>query len=268
MKETGIIMSGNHPRLILDGTKTMTRRVVKDPRENQRRIQRQGYGHGIPSIGDLQREIELTKDTPPNVPCPYGQVGDRLWVRETWAELGWYENASDVVHLIDDREGDERYIIYAEECQTTFEWRGEDGEIEYTKAGYERSHWKPSIHMPRWASRITLEITEVRVERVQEITEEDAIAEGCYAEEPKTWWQGYREIQIGDLGVELMHQQAIGEKPPDSMLEPHKMLDRPDLLWTARKSFIPLWDSLNAKRGFGWSDNPWVWVISFKKENK
>ena len=85
------------------------------------------------------------------------------------------------------------------------------------------SKWRPSIFMPRWASRILLEITEVRAERLQEITEEDAVAEGV---------KSYYTLPSGET--------------------------------TARYHFSVLWDSLNAKCGYGWDKNPWVWVISFK----
>ena len=92
--------------------------------------------------------------------------------------------------------------------------------------------WKPSIFMPRWASRITLEIEDVRVERLQEITEEDAKAEGIFA-------YGYEAGLCGE--------GSIIELP--TYIEP----------------FMELWDSLNAKRGYGWAENPWVWVISFRR---
>lgn len=88
--------------------------------------------------------------------------------------------------------------------------------------------WNPSIFMPRWASRITLEITDVRVERVQEITEEDARAEGFPGERWATGHGDYSEIAPSE-------------------------------------QFRELWDKLNASRGFGWDANPWVWVIEFKR---
>ena len=97
------------------------------------------------------------------------------------------------------------------------------------RAGMRQWGWelRPSIFMPRWASRITLEITEVRVQRVQEIGDEDAQAEGC---------------AMGYDGPYSFHQG-----------------------FNFRGGFMALWDSINAKRGFGWDANPWVWAISFKK---
>lgn len=120
---------------------------------------------------------------------PYGVPGDRLWVRETWAKP--YVN-----------------------CDAVFR-------ADYKGAGILK--WKPSIHMPRWASRITLDVVNVRVERVQDISEEDARAEG---------------IDDGWL---------VREQFPE-----------------ARIAYRYLWDSINAKRGYGWATNPWVWVIEFK----
>lgn len=128
--------------------------------------------------------------------CPYGQPGDRLWVRETWAEDG------------------SRYTYRA--TNETWAW-----------------HWAPSIFMPRAASRITLEITDVRVERVQDISEEDARAEGVTRElrGPRTY-------------------------PDRHAARSHE---------TYRDAYMRLWDALNAKRGCGWAVNPWVWVISFQR---
>lgn len=127
-------------------------------------------------------------------PCKYGIAGDRLWVRETWQSAA----AMGVCHASDD------YFVY----------RATDPDWE-TCEGWQ---WRPSIFMPRKASRITLEITDVRAERLQDITNKDARAEGL----------------------------ARGTVYP-------------------RMWFEDLWDSINAKRGFGWDVNPFVWVITFKK---
>ncbi len=194
MTETGIIMSGEDPRLIIDLTKTMTRRtygleeINKDPDNwHLAACFQDGIARFFCDIGD-----ELTLN------CPYGGYGDRLWVRETFYESEYFLSEDDL----------SKPKIYYKA----------DGEQEFPHD----KHWKPSIHMPRWASRITLEITDIRVERVQEITEEDATAEG----------------------IELL-------KP--SMC-----------CYTNRYCFQVLWDSLNAKRGYGLEVNPFVWVISFK----
>jgi len=138
--------------------------------------------------------------------CPYGQVGDRLWCKETWFpnHLDWRErhNISDVDYKAD---YDGRGSFY------------EDGD----------PSWRPSIFMPRWASRIDLEITDIRVERLQEIISGDCLAEGILAS---------CDDGIGVQGMELDYK------------------------------FSKLWDSLNAKRGYSWESNPFVWVIEFKRQ--
>jgi len=132
--------------------------------------------------------------------CPYGKPGDRLWVRETWQFTGTELNV------------EPGYVYRA----TDPDW----SEMEGWK-------WRPSIFMPRDASRILLEVTGVRVERVQEITEDDARAEGCQGEPEYT--------SKGGQG------------------------------WVYDFEFQKLWDSINAKRGYSWESNPWVWVVSFRR---
>lgn len=160
--------------------------------------------------------------------CPFGEVGDRLWVRETWSVVS--HSFSDDGQLIDwdpDRPaikvhempfGNGYYsghAIYA--ADGYFQWGDEDGDET------DRSHWKPSIHMPRAACRIILEITSVRVERLQEISEADACAEGC-------------DNSKSDAAI------AAGwyEKPI--------------------AAFRRVW----GQTGGQWNANPWVWVIEFK----
>jgi len=125
---------------------------------------------------------------------PYGQAGDRLWVRETWAVANYKGQSVGP------------YVADAEE-------------VVYRADGFDlKGRWRPSIHMPRIASRIDLLIKQVRVERLQQISTDDAVAEGI------------KELQGG-----------------------------------ATVEFMNLWDSINAKRGFGWATNPWVWVIEFDR---
>ena len=204
MKETGIIMSGNHPKLILDGIKTMTRRVIKpQPFEVSQQSQLIRLREGDPYL----RTAEYY--------CPYGQVGDRLWVRENFFYGGgFYDNRTCNIRYAVDNVEIKYKIPDGYSWDKTCKWC-------YTKL--DGSHpIRPSIFMPRWASRITLEITEVRVERLQEISDSDCQAEGCQYPQ----WHGSHTSWKG--------------------------------------AYKALWDSLNAKRGYGWEVNPWLWVISFK----
>ena len=203
-RERPILMSGPMVRAVLDGRKTQTRRVVK-----RRRFDADG------SEGDGRGEWCVTQPThgwTPDLiardyPCPYGVTGDRLWVRETWAAEPQFDHLSPAD------------IPMTAQCA---------GRVLYDSAivrGFHRP--RPSIHMPRWASRLTLEITGVRVERVQAITEADAKAEGV---------EHYAAAHLSrDHGLSAVEQ------------------------------FAYLWDSLNAPRGYSFGSDPWVWVLEFRR---
>ncbi|MBU2060080.1 MAG: hypothetical protein KKB38_20410 [Gammaproteobacteria bacterium] len=228
MKEHGIVMSGDHPVKILNGTKTMTRRVAKDPRRPSReRDAFLSFSTGHPSMGDIEYEAENPQK--PNFSCPYGQVGDRLWGRETWSLTGVYA----VDPCINYRADVSQKCIHPGAL-----WDFEKKEFRrgvFSK----RSGWRSSRFMPRWASRITLEITGVMVERLQDISEDDAKAEGV------TVIQGTH--------------QAFAKNPDTGKLE---LIGQPEP-YTARYHFESLWDSINGKI-HPWANNDWVWVISFK----
>lgn len=174
MSERPIIFSGPMVRSIIEGSKTQTRRVVKQckqfteagvagPHDAYNAMMSADYSHARFLVaGDMGY-------TEP-VYCPYGQPGDRLWVRETWRpeELA---SGNDVIRFRADQSF--KGIPATQDAANKWvsaSWR--DGE------GHDNWRWRPSIHMPRWASRITLEITGVRVERLQEITPDDCRAEG------------------------------------------------------------------------------------------
>ena len=195
MKERGIILCDWQVQAVLDGRKTRhTVPVEPQPPE--------GWG-GISDTYALATH------------CPFGKVGDRLWVKETW----WHERLSD-----------QENAAFGDGTMLSRYDKG-TGKI-FRIPGWTPTapHWRkrPSIHMPRWASRITLEITGVRVERVHEITEEDARAEGIDMDVPKA-----------------PHVPGMGATHPSAV-------------------FSDLWDSSYAKRGFGWDSNPWVWAITFE----
>lgn len=200
IRERPIIFSAPMVRAIIDGCKTMTRRVVKP--------QPILLVDGIP-IEHVKGKKKSKFRAIQKQSCPYGQPGNRLWVRETYCVGYEYQP------------GHFTAIPYqgCEKRRRAF-YRATDDDAKDDP----KRPWKPSIHMPRWASRITLELTGVRVERLQDINEEDAMAEGVN-------WKDYA---------------GLANK-------------------TARKLFIDLWDSINAKDGRRWVDNPFVWVVSFKR---
>jgi hypothetical protein len=189
MKERPILFNTEMIRALLDGRKTQTRRVVKHipmlggPLAWCAAAAAQEPGW-VNIVGDYRRF------------CPYGQPGDRLWVRETFKAFP---------------DGD---LFYRADFGDVIPVHADDNSEDWT--------WKPSIFMPRAASRLTLEIVSVRVERVQSISHRDALAEGVSYDVSK----------------------------PDGAPVP---------------TYQKLWDSINAKRGYGWDKNPWVWVVEFKR---
>ena len=243
MNEKPILFNSEMVRAILDGRKTQTRRVVK-PQPN----------HLSPVTPHLRPNGEYTwvlaetgmgsGVTTDGFKCPYGRVGDCLWVRETWSittninRLSPWPNRP---HKLDDPPNKNSAVIYRADGK--WQWTDEDGGMT------DRSYWRPSIHMPRWASRITLEITDVRVERLQDISDGDAAREGV----PPNWcgplngWspEEHRYLDIKHIDLD----DDIDEAP---------------YFLTAREAFVSLWDSFNAKRGYSWGSNPWVWVYEFK----
>jgi len=194
MKERPILFSAPMVRAILEGRKTMTRRVIKNPDLIKE------VCDGIPMFEDSFGNWHETATR-----CPYGQPGDRLWVRETF-DYGLSTKSG---------------IAY----RATSKWEDfEDG----TPKDFDEIKWKPSIHMPRWASRLTDEITAIRVERLQDISEEDALAEGV--ERFTSGWKNYTDPTV--------------------------------CCQTARASFFTLWESINGPGS--WNANPLAWVIEFK----
>lgn len=214
MKEIPILFSGEMVRGILEGRKTQTRRVVK-PQPQLISGRFEFSGNQEDAWPEPQVWLALTPsgkfglNRPPYYRCPYGAPGYQLWVRETWCQY---------IDVMSGKREDVRLAYRAtDEMQFPMKWR-------------------PSIHMPRWASRITLEVTRVRVERLQEISEEDLKAEGLALPSP------YIGVGFGGEVIESEH------------------IDKDPWHW-----FAELWDSLNAKRGYGWEANPWVWVIEYKR---
>jgi len=206
MKEHPILFSGEMVQAIPEGYKTMTRRVIKPQPDFPVFVKKAVCSYDDESsyyCWWLLDSFDLTIDDCSFLRCPYGVPGDHLWAKETWG-IGT-QLAGGIVYRASGG-------------------RLADGE-----------HWHPSIFMPRELSRITLEITNIRAERLQDITEEDAMKEGMA-----------RELRA-----------ALGYSPEVS--------EETFNLTQARDTFRILWDKLNSKRGHGWKKNDWVWVIEFKK---
>lgn len=215
--ERGILFSAPMVRALLDGRKTQTRRLVRD----QRAVS-DVCGGGVepvvwwPVVGARQ------------LPCPYGQPGDRLWVRETW-----YDDFCPVPDP-KSRKRDEDGNVEGIDYRATHDCHAYEAGCPCTGEGPERrSEWRPSIFMPRWASRVTLEVTEVRVERLNLISEGDARAEGVTTSQPGT-------VNGAPTTIHCFGPAAH------------------------RRAFALLWDAINGERA-PWSANPWVWAVSFRR---
>lgn len=199
MTERGMIFNAEMVRALLDGRKTQTRRIVKLSHER---------GMQNPVVRGKNGEISFVGCRLAAMLCPFGQPGDRIWVRETWAEAGG--NAPEL----------QLYRAnYPDHVPSHYE----------NLKSVEEIRWRPSIHMPRWASRITLEITDVRVERLKDISQRDAIAEGGPPDHP-SFSKISREMGFSD--------------------------------WP-RSWFAQTWWEIYGREA--WNTNPWVWVIEFRR---
>lgn len=202
-------------RAILEGRKTMTRRIVKpqpDPlglhNHDRAPMSLQDELTGWRGCADNTGESREWK--------PYGQPGDRLWVRETWAHfMLWVPGPNG----------------YGKVCYKA------DGDLRAASGPYdEPDRWRPSIHMPSWASRITLEVVNVRVERLWDITDEDALAEGV---------ESWEERGIDDAQDYYRNYLTGGH------------------LYSPKISFDTLWSKINGHESY--NANPWVWVVEFRR---
>lgn len=202
MADRPILFSAPMVRALLAGSKTQTRRPLKiQPLDI---LPMQGDAAGREWVALMTRDPE-PKGTV--LRCRYGVPGDRLYVRETWQAVNGNDRAR---HIVTHPAPDRGWIEYAATPR--------DDEPAYK--------WRPSIHMPRWASRITLDVTGIRVERLQDISEADAIAEGVN-----------------------VHSDHHG-KPRTSIYSPVQ-------------AYRDLWESINGEGS--WDANPWVWVVEFPR---
>ncbi len=200
MKETPILFSGPMVEAILEDRKTMTRRVMKpqpiainEPTGDPKTVYTSGFFAGSPTPKYILEK------------CPYGKPGDRILVRETWD----FRPMPHRVCIVGYRADNSTHAVCVPEDSNPTVKKG----------------WRPSIFMPRWASRILLEITAVHVERLQEISAKDCIKEGV---------------------------RVSGNMDPC------------DIASSARNEFEDVWDFINGKK-HPWASNPWVWAISFKR---
>lgn len=228
MRELPILFNDEMVRAIVEGRKTQTRRIIKPaPTDNAAKL----YNNDI-----VAHDLECDDtggsfgfgfwDEDGNMwKCPFGRPGDRLYVREawqvdapcdgTWSHTAFYGCRDSPLSDIPERFRTPDHCLF--------------------RAGYTenfRINWRPSIHMPRWASRITLEVKAVRVERLQDISEADARAEGI--------------IDEGCLNCGMPETCGCGNPSPD-----------------ARDAFVYLWKSIHGAES--WAANPWVWVIEFER---
>lgn len=234
MKERGMIFNGEMVHAILDGRKTQTRRIMKPQPEPCPR-----EGHWWPSnvfktMLHIEEEMQNGKGGWGGLvgdACPFGDVGDRIWVRETFSCIGNEDgHPVDAKGNLCSREEAQRiYRASAVQKPNNYGlWSSPDG---FDFEGV----WTPSIHMPRWASRILLEITHVRIERLNAISEEDAMREGIDAD------------------------RLTESKDNYDCIADHNMTGRP----SAKGYFSDLWQSIYGEES--WAANPWVWVIEFKR---
>lgn len=248
--EHPIPFSGSMVRAVLEGRKTQMRRVIKP-----QPINFTGHKYIVP---DHAPKAWHDYDGPFTDFCPFGVPGDRLWVRETWRvgglDVGGYRSPIRVA--IDYKASPE--IDRTPWVQgATGEWllRMRDQTLDDANQkgvdqwdhGESPARWRPSIHMPRWASRITLVVKRVWVERVQEISDIDAYAEGV--------------------------EMVSAPKPPGygvpGLAPTFKHYQNPDFNGGrgvgVKHSFQTLWDSINASKGYGWDTKPWVWCVEFER---
>jgi len=234
VRERPILFSDPMIRAINDGRKMQTRRpIVPQPPsiEAVKALSGIDYGWIAPRKADepwrVSGPVWAVRDLmgqEPELRCPYGRPGDRLWVREAWAvEAG-----------LDRSRGFSGWPVWYR-ADGAYRWLGNGGVGFHT--GNSRGRWRPSIHMPRWASRITLEITDVRVERVQEIGD---LSDRAWHDLNAEGWDTRSTNRVLPVG-------CINER------------------YEAAEWFRALWDQINGPRGYGWDANPWVWVIEFQR---
>ena len=241
MKERPILFSAPMVRAILDGAKSQTRRIMKPQADTAHDGEPYWFVGGYRAWTYRNTSDVLRKGC--NVlPCPYGKPGDRLYVRETWRYRDWTEDGEPEIEF---RAGGKSCLFTWEQIpvdwvdRLTDTWADLSDSANYAinQRAADR-HWRPAIHMPRWASRITLEITGIRVERLQDVGEADAVAEGVKR----------RPLAVSPSRTVPTYWDYLRNEPSYR---------------TARDSFSSLWESINGPGS--WAANPCVWVVEFRR---
>lgn len=220
MKERGMIFNGEMVRAILDGRKTQTRRPIKWKQTRFTEIGEREDGSKWPWSEDAEHACDFWH------PCPFGAVGDRIWVRETFQGPLFDFEQMEAYQENSSKFQKPEFCVYKADGKPAPEFFDADENLHCC--------WRPSIHMPRWASRITMEITGVRVERLHSISEHDAVREGLF-QLPAS---GRYCLQPG--------MQYFGEASR-----------------SAKEVYSWLWESIYGAES--WHSNPWVWVIELKR---
>ena len=233
MKKTPIIMTGESVRGINGDRKTQTRRVIKG-------FDIEGPNNPNKSIFDVNKNgkwvAAFGDDGHGNFEqfCPYGKKGDRLWVREAWRPHD--------PELFDVKPSEIPDLVPMVDCISVLYKSDLDGMKSFESSNVAKDiKWKSSMFMPRWASRIDLELTEVRIERVQDISKEDAVAEGLYEwinEKNGLTYYGQQLADVWELDPRVTYKRLWNE------INGRPRKDGIDISWTA---------------------NPWVWVLGFKE---
>jgi hypothetical protein len=242
MKEHPILFSAPMVRAILEGRKTQTRRIVRLPK-----------GAEVDGHGENKTALFCSRSNQPTgtsvVRCPFGSAGDRLWVRETWGDAdGYYQDHENEVPFVTCYRADLSALSHTVPPKPVPAW-------DIKSWNWSKQKWRPSIHMPRWASRLLLDVVSVRVERLQDITEEDAKAEGV--ESPDTEREEHDWSICEQCGGTLLYAGF------DANLGAIFDCDctRCD---THRKRFRNFWKRINGERA-DWESNPWVWRVEFHR---
>lgn len=277
MKEHPILFNDAMIRAILAGQKTQTRRPIKNwpPKIRLPRMvhgdwpvghnvfaevgvyQPEANDHGAISVRAEHGELLGIKPGEFEWVSPFGVPGDRLWVRECWATDLRYDQYSPTT--IADKAAEAGYLIDANHPAPPIWYRADDTWRrwgDHDRKDTWKGKWRPNIHMPRWASRATLEVERVWVERVQDISPSDTLAEGIILPEPANVNPSEPPPEFADWTKNRQDEWIEGQARATYFcrcadVENHIV------------AFGKLWDSIYAKR-FGWDDNPWVFAGEFK----